>query len=407
MFLSDRLEKEKQKTDRRKASDDVLLASVAGMDSSLWEMSTRHCGFREGDFELLEALSASTVDRNVFFEPPFFTASHERLGMPVKKLVTLSEKVGASTTMKLVFPVQSEKVGFPRMKVMRVWSHMYGPLSSPLLQGDEAEQIAEKFIQCTIGVKFAGWDAIVFQDLPTDGTFTRSLQKISSDYSHSLIVEPYQRAILGPKSASAYPGNVLSSKRKKELKRQYRRLGELGDLQLEITSDLMGTLLRFEEFLLMETRSWKGERGTSIHMIKKTAAFARQAVANLVAADACQIYSLRLDNRAVSSVIVLRSGGQYFPWKMAFDENYAKYSAGKLLIVEMTKAMLDQKGFEGADSLAAPDNLMINQLWPDRMDLGTLVLGLGDKGPQVAQKVANAIVRENKLKKIGKRILGR
>lgn len=407
MFLKERLEQEHRDVDRRKASDDLLLAASVGLDSSVWELKVRHCGFREGDFELLETLSHSTPQRNVFFEPPFFTASHERLGMPVKKLVTLSEKLGADTTMKLVFPVQPESVGFPGVQVMRVWSHLYGPLSSPLLLGEEAEAVAEKLIHCAAEVNAPGWNAVVFQDLPMGGHFARSVRKLSGLEGRWQFVEPYQRAWLLPMDPGSYPGSVLSAKRRKELKRQYRRLGELGDLQVEIVTDLMGTLLRFEEFLLMETRSWKGERGTSLHMIKKTAAFARQAITNLVAADACRIYSLRLNDRAVSSVIVLRSGGQYFPWKMAYDANYGKFSVGKLLIMEMSRDLLNQPGFEGADSLAAPDNAMINQLWPQRLDMGTLVIGFGARGPQTVEKIVRGIVRHRRLKKIGKHLLGR
>ncbi len=143
--------------------------------------------------------------------------------------------------------------------------------------------------------------------------------------------------------------------------------------EFERAERLWDILLRFEEFLVLETRGWKGRKGSSIHVIRKTAAFARQAVGELAAQGRAVIYTLRLDGNAIASLIMLRSANRYYPWKIAFDEQWGAYSPGTQLMLRATRQLLAMPGFEFADSLAR-ETSWIDPLWPYKFRLATVIV---------------------------------
>jgi hypothetical protein len=60
-------------------------------------------------------------------------------------------------------------------------------------------------------------------------------------------------------------------------------------------------------------------------------------------------------------------------FKITYDEAYAKYSPGVLLELENIR-QLHQGCLSWMDSCAAPNRFMINQLWPERVEVQSLWL---------------------------------
>ncbi|MBL4598472.1 MAG: GNAT family N-acetyltransferase [Rhizobiaceae bacterium] len=388
----------------------TVLASFSSIDSSKWELSLHKFDFFDALKDDLQTLSDASGDRNVFFDPAFLSASQERLGLAQKRILILSEELGDTAVMKMAMPVQLEKVGFPGQNVWRVWSHPFAPLSTPLVVGDEMEDIVSKFCQLLPLIESKRASAFLFQDLPVEGAFMRALQKERCFAERMIVHGQSERAALLSGSPETYMSTTFSKKHARELRRQKRKVEKLGELEFEIATDFWKVMVRFEEFLLLETKSWKGRRGTSIHVIKRTAAFARQAIANLINYNNCRVYSLRLDGKSISSMIVLKSGNRYFPWKMAFDEDYNNYSVGKQLAVLVSQDLLTSSEFEGADSLATSDNRLMNSIWFDRLQLCNLTIGLGENDSEAkaqAETVAEAVDRKARIKGFAKTVLGK
>lgn len=388
----------------------IVLASLAGMDSSKWELSLHGCNFDKDMEAELQRLSDASCDRNIFYDPAFFSASQERLGLPHKRVLMLTEVLGESRIVKLVMPVQKEKVGLPPHNVWRVWSNPFAPLSTPLVDGGDFKEVVSKFAQLIPLVESEYSGAILFQDLPMESDFFAELLKHPDMAARMIVHGENERAVLLPDTPENYMKNAFSKKRARELRRQFNKLGELGELQLEKVDNFWEVMIRFEEFLLLETQSWKGRRGTSIHVLKRTAAFARQAVANLVTGKNCRIYSIRLDGKVMSSMIVFKSRGKFYLWKIAFAEEYARYSVGKQLAVFVSRDLLAEENFEGADSLATSDNNLMNQIWFDRMKLCNLTIGLGESELQAknnAQRIVDVVDRKDRAKIWVKSMIGR
>jgi len=103
--------------------DEIVLANASSIDSTLWTLSLSDCKFQSSEMAALQELSDASTDRNAFFDPLFLSASHQRLGLAKRNILTLCEKLGDSAIMKFAVPIQKERIGFPEQNVLRVWSH--------------------------------------------------------------------------------------------------------------------------------------------------------------------------------------------------------------------------------------------------------------------------------------------
>jgi hypothetical protein len=66
-------------------------------------------------------------------------------------------------------------------------------------------------------------------------------------------------------------------------------------------------------------------------------------------------------------------------WKTAFDETFARYSPGLLLLSSVTDAWLADPTFAFADSCAGPDNSTPDRLWTDRIRVGDLFVAVSPR----------------------------
>ncbi|MEZ5871239.1 MAG: GNAT family N-acetyltransferase [Nitratireductor sp.] len=378
-----------------------ILAREVTIGSSAWQLELWPLGPKTLSDGFLSQLSQRAAGLNPFFSPAFLSASAGRLGISDSHLLALVETVGESREARLAFPVGLSRAGLPPTRVMRVASHPFAPLSFPLVDPDDLAESCERFAGLLAKAPPLVTHGIVFDDFPADEPSARIL--IDALNRHGLSTRHQASA----RRASLLPGQdpekSLSTKRRREHKRQFRKLSEMGDVTMTVATDFWDVLVRFEEFLLLETRGWKGRKGTSIHIIRKTAAFARQAVAAFAEKGHASIHTVRIDNRAIASLIILEANGRYFPWKTAFDEHYRTYSPGTHLMLSASKWMLEQPGFAFADSLAA-ENGWMDRLWTERHALETLVIAKSNKR---ADTIITAIANRQKLRHMAKSAIRR
>ena len=83
--------------------------------------------------------------------------------------------------------------------------------------------------------------------------------------------------------------------------------------------------------------------------------------------------SLGTTDRTAAMQCNLAAGDTLFCFKVAFDDDLARYSPGVQLELAAVEAFHDSAGLALVDSCAEPDNELINGLWPDRRTLSTLV----------------------------------
>lgn len=392
--------------DNRKVTR-VKLATLVPMDSSKWDLELSKPVNAPQMKRILEKYQDQSLETNLFFEKTFLAAAFGRMNTRETNLLTVSETIDSERYLRMYFPVVQERLGIPGNRVWRCWSHDYAPLGVPIVSQHDAGEVLDRFLQLLVQVESSKISTLIFQDIPLDGVFASRLRLAMEDSNTPYCQNPTaERAVLRKNLITRSIDIVnINSKMRRNYRRQQRRLGELGALELECVEGYKDVILRFEEFLLLEASGWKKNKGTSMLTIKQTAAFARQAVTDLAKYDQCAIYSIRLDGQSIASLIMLKSNGAYFPWKIAIDQRYSLYSPGALLMLRACESIGLKPDFIRADSLAGPSNRLVSPLMKQRMELGTLTLPIGNTSLFKVKKVSGAIRRENDLRNWAKKLL--
>jgi hypothetical protein len=230
----------------------------------------------------------------------------------------------------------------------------------------------------------------VLPDVRLNGLFARMARAVAIGRNLPItIANPYQRAMLqSDEEATVYLRDAISSSHLKEMRRQWRLLEDLGTVVYNVARQAREVHARFEEFLALEAGGWKGKKRSALVTDRYHTAFAREAVSNLAAVDAVRVHTIDLNGKAIASMVVLMMGGEAYTWKTAYDEAYARYSPGKLLMGEVTEWHLDDANIVRSDSCAIPDHPMINRFWKEREEMGTMVIGLNQNGDRDVRQVA-------------------
>ncbi len=169
------------------------------------------------------------------------------------------------------------------------------------------------------------------------------------------VTNEYQRPMLQSyEDGPNYLRAALNKNHLREIRRQFRMLSEKGSVTYNVARQPEEIRVRMEEFLALEASGWKGRKRSAMVNDRLRAAFAREAVTNLAEADAVRIHTLDLDGQAIASMVVFIMAGEAYTWKTAYDERYARYSPGKLLMADLTEWHLDDANIERTDSCAVP-----------------------------------------------------
>ncbi len=206
---------------------------------------------------------------------------------------------------------------------------------------------------------------LLLRDLPIDSRFYRQLRQASGQLS---VLNKWQRASLKVVGDfDTWFADNFDKKRRKEFKRLRNRLAEQGVLKLETLNQSSDFSRYVDDFMELESRGWKGKRGTAIKaQAEKSSAF-HNICEKLHANGRLRFWILRFNGHAIAALFGIVSGSQAQIVKIAYDENFAKYSPGVLLVLDATEAFFAEPGLEMVDSCAIPDHPMINRIWRDRL----------------------------------------
>lgn len=324
-------------------------------------------------------LAAHAVEPNVFYESWHLLPAISVFGPQNSRFVLIfAAPQGQKPILCGFFPLQLRKryKGLP-LRVLSLWNHDYGSLCLPLLRAGYEKECLHTFfdwLRHNSGVALFSID-----ELGADGPFHRYWIEVLHERALlSFTDETYTRAFLQPDCADAetYFHQALSRKRRKELKRLENRLGELGCLTYEVVAaDQIEKGI--EEFLQLEASGWKGKAGTAFANQVSHGDFFRQIGCEAARRGRLMLLALRLDGRPLAMKFNLLAGEGAFACKIAFDENFARYSPGVLLELENIRQLQENPTAKWMDSCAIPDHFMINRLWTERRLMQNLVLSSG------------------------------
>jgi Acetyltransferase (GNAT) domain len=342
----------------------------------------------------LEYLCARTVEPNVFFNPRFLAPAMPRLEDREVRLAVIRDGDDQRSRLRLVVPFSVEKPHVPfAVSVMRTWSSAFGPLGTPLLDRDDPAGVLEDFFAVLARPHLKLPKVLVLPDMRLDGPVASLVGAVAESRGLGVVTtgeveRPFLESEL---DGDAYLKQSLKAHHLREFRRLKRRLAEFGKLEHVVARGAEEIRVAVEGFLTLEASGWKGRRRTAMAIDRFRAAFAREALYRLSEEDMCRVHTLLLDGKPIACLVVLIEAGVAYTWKTAYDESYATFSPGTLLMIEVTRQHLDDPNIVATDSCAVPDHPVMSRLWSERKPIGTIVVGLTPGADRLARQAAQQL----------------
>jgi CelD/BcsL family acetyltransferase involved in cellulose biosynthesis len=320
------------------------------------------------------SLAARALATNVFLEPAFALAAAPVFGRDVGAGLVWSR--AAPCRLLGLFPARIERRRYGvAVPVLVGWTHPFAPLGTPLIDRDAGAAVISAWLDyLTSRRDLPG--VLLMPYLPVAGPVAQAFtHAVAQRDGRSIVLAGHQRALLAPAADRAhYLDHAIGPKKRKELRRQRKRLAEAGALVSDIVRAPAAMTAALGDFLRLEAAGWKGRAGTAARADDRIRAFMESAVTGLARDGKAQIARLSAGGTPIAAIVTLRSGTTAWCWKIAYDESYARFSPGVLLLLEATQALLDDPEIAGADSCATADHPMIDHIWRERLALADHLL---------------------------------
>jgi len=344
-----------------------LTALVASQWRELAERAVEPNGYYLPDWEL--AVNASARGRN---DVSALAAWSD----------TPSAQDGAARLVGLVPAISSwhaYKIPLPAL----VSADPYGTLCTPLLDRQSANDAVARLM---LGARKTGARALVLRDVALDGAAMKAFNEVLQQGGiHPRVLQSHVRACLdATRDADELLHDALGAKKLKELRRQRNRLAEHGAIGFDVARTPEHVAAAVENFLNLEASGWKARRGTALVQDSGDARFIRRATTALAATGQCEIVTLRTGDTPVAAAVVLRHQDRAFYFKLGVDQQFARFSPGVQLTLDLTRHLCADPQIATADSTADADHPMINPIWRGRLAIGDVLIPLRRRDPVVS-----------------------
>jgi CelD/BcsL family acetyltransferase involved in cellulose biosynthesis len=319
-------------------------------------------------------LAAAAIEPNPFFEPDVVLPAAAGLGD--RGVGLLVARAGERWLASLPVRRRARWNRLP-LPALATWRHDYCFLGTPLVDADGGDGGLRALVE---HARRNGRDGLVVLERLADGPVHDELMRLGDVRGLGAhVIEEGERATLHRRPAPTYIEEAMPSRRRRELRRLRRLLeAELG-APLTVT-DRSDDPSAVDEFLALEASGWKGRAGTAFASRRGHAEFFAEMCLRMAASGRLQLLSMEAGGRLVAMKCNLRAGDHVYCFKIAYEEEFARFSPGVQLEVDNV-GLFHTGPATFIDSCADSDNEMINRLWPDRRSLRTLLIptagGLG------------------------------
>jgi CelD/BcsL family acetyltransferase involved in cellulose biosynthesis len=322
------------------------------------------------DVSAWRELAARAIEPNPFFEPDFVLPAARSLDGSGGVGILLAESADGWAA---CLPVRRAwRWRRLPLRSLTAWRHLYCYLGTPLVSDEQPQRAVDALVEWATAdpttVAFAlDWMGV-------DGAVGSALrQALGERNGGAFAYESFDRALLRRRAEDTYLNEALSAKRRKELRRLERRLADgLGE-PLTLT-DRGSEPDAPTDFSRLEAAGWKGRAGTALGSSARHTRFFEEVCGAFRASGRLQMLALRGGERTVAMQCNLIAGEGLFCFKVAYDEALASYSPGVQLELAAVDAFHDWEAIHWMDSCAAPDNQLINRIWPDRRRVASVVV---------------------------------
>jgi CelD/BcsL family acetyltransferase involved in cellulose biosynthesis len=323
------------------------------------------------------ALAARALEPNVFYEPAFALAAAPALGRDIGAGLVWSRAQPAQLLGFFPGRIERRRYGLP-LPLLVGWTHPFAPLGTPLVDRDAGVAVLSAWLDHVAGDP-ALPHLMLMSYLPATGAIAQAFDTaLARRNGTSVSFATHRRALLAPATdRHDYLDRAIGAKKRKELRRQRKRLAESGAVTFSTAREPAEVAAALGDFLTLEASGWKGRAGTAARADDHIRAFMENAVTALAREDKVRLARLAVGTQPVAALVTLQSGATAWCWKIAYDEAFARFSPGVQILVDATQALLVDAAIARADSCATAGHPMIDHIWRERLVLADRLICLG------------------------------
>lgn len=317
-------------------------------------------------------LAAHAIERNVFYEQWMLIPALEHLaeGLEVHVALVFAESGqprDGQPPLIGVFPFIHERGyrGLP-IRYLTLWRYPQCFLCTPLVREGSEDECFGQFFNWVDSASLVG-SMVRITYVRGDGPFYEHLTRFARHHRRVIDETSFYRAMLqSDLDGDAYIRQALSSKGRREFERQGRRLEELGALEVVVLREHDDIDYWIHWLLELEQRGWKGRAGTALALKDNEKEYYQTVARAAYARGQLLMEMLKLDGRPIAIRCTFLTGSCSYGMKIAFDEEYGRYSPGVQLEFHVIRRALSNPNIDWMDSCAEPNHPMFDRLWKER-----------------------------------------
>ncbi|MGA0596426.1 GNAT family N-acetyltransferase [Enterovirga sp. CN4-39] len=325
-----------------------------------------------------DELAANAIEENPFYSRPYFLAGLHHLEESGTRALCVFARDGSGERLIGFLPVQRSRFryGLP-WSVELGAQNLFQPSGTPLIHRDHAARALDAILSVRTAASGLA-PHLLLPNIRLDGPVAGLIRaRAGATGSRAEFIGSLSRPILRRRDEAAeeYLARSVAPKRLRELRRTQRRLSEQGAVAFRHVTEPGEFRAALEDFLRIEHSGWKGEAATAFLSQPETAAFARAAFAGRIGdAPLASADVLSLDGTAIAVSLNLQVGRTSFAIKCAYDESLRRFSPGLVLELLVIEHLFASRFADEMDSCVTQAGHVIQDLWDDAVEVGTLAL---------------------------------
>jgi hypothetical protein len=343
-------------------------------------METRLIAIRDlspADEREWSALADRAIEPNPFFEPGYLSlASRHFQGFSTSRLLIAQE----GTAFRGVLPIIGvERTRIPPRPVMttRGVPTMVSGMCTPLVDRDCVDTSVGALLDgLRLGAKRGDLPGIlslkrIGENGPVVDTFRR---EAAARGMPTFTKESWER---GSVTRSGKWESPLGSERRRTNRRRRRALANDSGSEVTLVDRTLDPSAT-DDFITMEAAGWKGQGdGTAVGRDPVRVAWFHDWREWWVKAGRVTVYALNVGDKSIAMQYCVRAGEGIFLVRIAYDETYAKYGPGALLLESLMEALFTQSDAAWIDSCTDPNNAFMLQMLPEPRPVAMVLIGTG------------------------------
>jgi len=183
--------------------------------------------------------------------------------------------------------------------------------------------------------KTLSWDLLRLQDTLDDSCAQYSM-RVTTPALSVTVMHHYSKYI---PCSTDYETTMsrLSGDFRRNLRRQAKKVAELGQIEYRFVNDAQEMDNAFNHFLHAEASSWKGDAGakSAIQLYENKVRFYRTLVDEFTKYNACSINLILLNGQCIASQFCLTTGDTLYLLKIGYSEEHKALGPGNVLLNEL------------------------------------------------------------------------